>query len=170
MPNTMTDDRGATAIIIAGAMVLIMGMLAIAIDIGFGQSERRVDQTGADAAALAGSLELVISDAANGLEASLDRVYAIVDENLGRTVPYSLWASCTDPDALFYTTLSDLGASNGSNCVSLSEDFNRYRVRVPDQVLSTNFAPVIGSGSVTVNAAAEAERNAQFGGGGDVPF
>ena len=164
------DDRGATALIIAGAMVLIMGVLAIAIDIGFGQAERRIDQTGADAAALAGSLELVISDAPDGLVAALDRVYEIVDTNLGRTVGYAMWAGCTDSDALFYTTLSDLGASNGSDCVSLSEDFNTFRVRVPDQALETYFSGVIGSNSITVNAAAEAERNAEFGGGGNVPF
>ena len=164
------DDRGATALVIAGSMVLIMGILAVAIDVGFGQAERRIDQTGADAAALAGSLELVISDEPDGLVAALDRVYEIVDTNLGRTVDYALWAGCSDANALFYTTLSDLGASNGSNCVSLSEDFNSFRVRIPDQVLDTYFAPVIGSNSVSVNAAAEAERNAEFGGGGNVPF
>jgi len=171
MPNTLKhDERGATALIIAGTMVLIMGILAVAIDIGFGQAERRIDQTGADAAALAGSLELVISEEADGLVAALDRVYAIVDTNLGRTVDYALWAGCTDTSALFYTTLSDLGASNGSDCVSLSEDFNTFRVRIPDQVLDTYFAGLVGSDSVSVNAAAEAQRNAEFGGGGNVPF
>ena len=164
------DDSGATALVIAGAMVLIMGILAVAVDIGFGQAERRIDQTGADAAALAGSLELVISDEPDGLVAALDRVYEIVDTNLGRTLDYALWAGCNDANALFYTTLSDLGASNGSNCVSLSEDFNTFRVRVPDQALDTYFAGVIGSDSISVHAAAEAERNAQFGGGGNVPF
>ncbi|MEX0863859.1 MAG: Tad domain-containing protein [Acidimicrobiia bacterium] len=157
-------------LIIAGAMVLLMGIIAIAVDIGFGQSERRIDQTGADAAALAGSLELVISDEANGLEASLDRVYEIVDTNLGRTVAYADWAACSDPDALYYSTLTDLGASNGSDCVSLSEDFNTLRVRLPYQAVDTYFAPVIGSDSINVSAAAEAERNAEFGGGGNVPF
>jgi hypothetical protein len=164
------EESGATALLIAGAMVLLMGLIAVAVDIGFGLAERRIDQTGVDAAALAGSLELVISDEADGLEAALNRVYGIVDENLNRSVPYSAWASCTDADELFYTSLTDLGASNGSDCVSLSEDFNTFRVRLPDQVLDTYFATVIGSDTVSVNAAAEAERNAEFGGGGDIPF
>lgn len=164
------EDSGATALLIAGAMVLIMGILAIAVDMGFGFSERRIDQTGADAAALAGSLELVISDEADGLEAALDRVYEIVDSNLGRAVGYPQWASCVDPNALFYTTLTDLGKSNGSDCVSLSEDFNTFRVRLPVQAVDTNFAPIIGSNSIDVSAAAQAERNAEFGGGGNVPF
>lgn len=168
--RSLRAERGATAIVIAMTMLVILGMLAIAVDIGFGFSERRIDQTGADAAALAGSLELVISDAANGLEASIDRVYAIVDSNLGRSVPYSDWQGCSDPDALFYTTLTDLGAANGSDCISLSEDFNTYRVRLPDQAVDTSFGAVIGADSVMVSAAAEAKRNAEFGGGGNVPF
>lgn len=166
----LRSEEGATAIVIAMTMLVILGMLAVAVDIGFGFNERRQDQTGADAAALAGSLELVISDAANGLEASIDRVYQIVDSNLDRTVPYADWQACTDPDALFYTTLSDLGASNGSDCISLSEDFNTYRVRLPRQAVDAKFGAVLGTDSIEVSAAAEAERNAQFGGGGNVPF
>ena len=148
MRKDLHSEEGSTAIVIAMTMLVILGMLAVAVDIGFGFSERRIDQTGADAAALAGSLELVISDAANGLEASIDRVYAIVDSNLGRTVPYADWQACTDPNALFYTTLTDLGASNGSDCISLSEDFNTYRVRLPNQAVDTSFGVVIGADSV----------------------
>lgn len=165
------DDSGATALLIAGAMVLLMGLMAIAVDIGFGQTERRADQTAADAAALAGSLELVISEEADGLEAAIERVYEIVNDNLGRTLDYgTTWEPCTDPTPLFYTTKTDLGAANGSDCISLSENFNTFRVRLPDQVLETYFASVIGSDSIATSGAAEAERNSEFGGGGNVPF
>lgn len=151
--------------------MLLMGLIAIAVDIGFGQAERRIDQTAADAAALAGSLELVISEEANGLEAAIDRVYEIVNSNLGRTVDYSTtWEPCTDSAPLFYRTKSDLGAANGSDCISLSENFNTFRVRLPDQVLETYFGSVIGSDSISTSGAAEAKRNAEFGGGGNVPF
>ena len=165
------SDRGATALMIAGAMVLIMGLLAIAIDMGFGFDERRADQTATDAAALAGSLELVISDEADGLAAAVDRVYEIVNANLGRTLDYATyWENCVDPNPLFYTTKTDLGSPMGSDCISLSENFNTFRVRLPEQILDTTFAPVIGSDTIRVSAAAEAERNAEFGGGGNVPF
>lgn len=171
LKGLLTEERGATALIIAGAMVLVMGVLAVAVDIGFGFAERRNDQTGADAAALAGSLELVISDQADGLQAAVDRVYEIVNDNIGRTLDYSAhWEFCTDPDALFYTTKTDLGAPQGSDCISLSENFNTFRVRLPDQVLETYFGGVIGSDTIAVSGAAEAERNAQFGGGGNIPF
>lgn len=169
MLRTRTE-WGATAIFVAATLTLLFGILAIAVDVGFGFNERRIDQTAADAAALAGSLELVISDQANGLEAAIDRVYAIVDANLDRTVSLADWQACTDPSALFYTTLSDLGAANGSDCISLSADFNVFRVRVPVQGVDANFAPVIGAETVDVSAAAEAARNAEFGGGGDIPF
>jgi hypothetical protein len=51
----------------------------------------------------------------------------------------------------------------------MSADFNTVRVRVPIQSSPTTFGRVIGFNSVDVSAAAEAERNTNWGGGGDFP-
>lgn len=165
-------ETGAAAVFIAVTMLVILGFLAIAVDLGFGFNERRVDQTSADSAALGGSLEMVITNQANPVQAAIDEVYALVNTNLGRTIPQADWTNCSDPNALFWRTLADsgmLGTTNGSDCISISTDFNTFRVRVPGQETETIFAIFIGSDSLTTSAAAEAERNTDWGGGGDFP-
>ena len=167
-----SGERGATAIVVALCLVLLCGMASLAVDLGFGFRERRFDQAGSDAAALGGSLEMVITNQINPVQAAIDEVYALVDQNLNRPVGLPAWDACTDPDALFWQTKSDaatLGTTGGSDCISLSEDFNTFRVRVPLQGVETTFAAVLGFNAIDVSAAAEAERNTQWGGGGDFP-
>lgn len=170
--GSRSRDRGATAIIIAICLLLLCGMAAIAVDLGFGFQERRFDQAGSDAAALGGSLEMVITNQANPVQAAVNKVYEMVNQNLARTVPPADWDTCTDPNALFWQTKSDsgiLGTTGGSDCISLSENFNTFRVRVPLQGVDTIFGAVIGFDEMDVSAAAEANRNTDWGGGGDFP-
>lgn len=165
-----SSERGATAVLIAGSMLLLMGMLAIAVDLGFGFNERRADQTSADASALGGSLEMVITNQSNPVQAAVDEVYARVEANLDRTIPQADWAGCTDPDALAFASDNPaFNVSNPSPCISFSTDYNTFRVRLPDQETETTFGRVIGFDSLTTTAAAEARRNTGWGGGGDFP-
>ncbi len=168
----MLNDRGAVAVIVALCLVLFCGMAALAVDLGFGYRERRFDQSGADSAALGGSLEMVITDQSNPVQAGLAQIYALVNQNLARTVPQAAWTACTDAGALTWRTKTHsavLGTTNGSDCVSLSADFNTLRVLVPVQQTPTIFGRVMGFNSIGVNAFAEAERNTNWGGGGDFP-
>ncbi len=77
------------------------------------------------------------------------------------------------PGALYWQTKTDgamLGTTDiGSDCISLSQDFNTFRVRVPLQGVDTTFGAAIGFNEIDVSAAAEAQRNTDWGGGGDFP-
>lgn len=53
MRERWSDERGQAVVIVALAVVLLLGALALAIDWGYGLVQRRVMQTSADAAALA---------------------------------------------------------------------------------------------------------------------
>ena len=167
--STTGDDRGAAAVFIASSLFLLAGFVALSIDIGAGTDERRQDQTGADSAALGGSLELVIySGGGNPVQSALQEIYSLVDDNLGRTVPPSAWDACIDSGALTYgfktnQAMFGLSGFNPSDCVSLSEDRNTLRVRVPNQNVDATFGQVIGFSSVAVSAAAEAGRNTDYG-------
>jgi hypothetical protein len=174
MKGPLSIDRGATAIIVAICLLLLCGMAALAVDLGFGFRERRFDQAAADAAALGASLEMVITNQANPVRAAVTNVYQLVDQNLApRTVPPPDWSACTDTGALFWQTKTDGAilqtADIGSDCISLSENFNTLRVRVPLQGVDTIFGAVLGFNEIDVTAAAEAERNTDWGGGGDFP-
>ena len=163
-------DNGASAVLVALVLVVLMGFSALAVDVGFGFVERRQDQTGSDASALGASLEMVITDQPNPIQAAVDHVYQMTDENLDRTVPLADWLACTDPDALFYTANDPLfNTTNASPCISFSSDFNTIRVKVPFQDVPTVFGKVLGADSIPVSAAAEAQRNIDWGGGGDFP-
>lgn len=53
-----SSERGASLILVAASMMFVLGVAALAIDIGHAQTERLRLQNAADAAALAGSFEI----------------------------------------------------------------------------------------------------------------
>ncbi|MGI9624204.1 MAG: pilus assembly protein TadG-related protein, partial [Acidimicrobiales bacterium] len=149
----MKQERGAIAIIIGVGMIMIVGFVAIAVDLGGAWAERRHVQSGADLAALAGAVEFANS---GGAQAAVNEVLASVDSNV-RPLSSSDWlpAGCTDSDALARTAAT-LGLTPASECISFNYDFSEIRVRVPPQTMDTSFAPVIGVDKITVGAAANA--------------
>jgi hypothetical protein len=54
----VTERRGAMLVFVAVSMVVLMGFLALTLDVGAGNRQRRIAQTAADAAALAGAAEI----------------------------------------------------------------------------------------------------------------
>jgi hypothetical protein len=50
--------RGAMLVFVAIAMVTLLGFLAMTLDVGSGNRQRRIEQTAADAAALGGAVEI----------------------------------------------------------------------------------------------------------------
>lgn len=152
-------ERGASAIVIALSLLVLMGFAALAIDYGLGVSERRLDQNTVDTAALAGGVELIIS---GDPQAMVDSIKSYVDNNLDRNVTNADWTACADPEALATTSDTIPGITDGSPCISLGESsdgvaFGRLRVRVPDQTTPTAFAKLLGVAGLTTDAAAEVE-------------
>lgn len=138
----MLKERGAVAVTVALCLVLFCGIAALAVDLGFGYRERRFDQSGADAAARGGSLEMVITNQSNPVRAGLQQIYTLVNQNLARIVPQAAWTACTDAGSVIWRTLShasQLGTTGiGNDCVSMSADFNTVRVLVPIQETPTS--------------------------------
>ena len=59
LPGKLAGERrGAMLVFVAVSMVLLMGFLALTLDVGAGNRQRRLAQTAADAAALAGAAEI----------------------------------------------------------------------------------------------------------------
>lgn len=56
--SMVRERRGAMLVFVAIAMVTLLGFLAMTLDVGAGNRQRRIAQTGADAAALAGAAEI----------------------------------------------------------------------------------------------------------------
>lgn len=133
---------------IALAMVLLMGVAAVAIDLGVGWNERRQDQTSSDLATVAGALSFADQDAI--VNEVLSTSLTNVDSTFSNAEWEALWTSCLDsdrPPGFLPITSSTLGVID---CISVNPSF--LRVRLPDQVVATSFGRVIGSDQLTTHA------------------
>ncbi len=155
-------------VLLALGMVVLMGFAGLVTDVGAGQNEHRQDQTAADAAALDGAQHLAITIGAPNDAAT--SAMATARLNLQRTYSdsawASIWSSCSDPDR-DGTKYPDV--SSVSPCISFGTGRTRIRVRLPDQVVQTTFARVLGITTLTTHAVAEAQLQPPTG-GGVLPF
>lgn len=172
-----SSDRGATAIIVAVSLLVLLGFAAIAIDLGLGFNERRQDQTGADLGVMAGSLQSL-----NGVNQIRDETLSFVRQNLDTTFTdgewETAWEGCTDPEST--TTYASLRftpvpsptawATPGGvlPCISTSP-FGYVRVNTPDQFVDTTFGKLLGLNQITTGADAIA-KIASRGRSGILPF
>lgn len=151
------DERGATAVLVAASMVLIMGMAALVVDYGLALSERRLDQNVADSAVLGGAIQTIqTANMANGVT----EVKRLVNANLGRTVTNAAWQACVDADKLTFMPEA------GNDCISWETNSGSvtFRVRVPKQDTETTFGKILGVNTLTTDAFAEATLEVNPGG------
>ena len=162
----ITDDDGAVAVIIALFMVMLLAFAALTVDLGRAWAERRQDQTAADAAAMAGAIEYVRSNPTDADVVALVQDY--VERNIGYPADDAGWSGCPAPTDGFQSLA-------GSNCVSIkqgdtSSSDTLLKVRIPDQVMETFFARLIGVDTIAVNASAIARIEEHLGVRGALPF
>lgn len=144
-------ERGASAIVIAMSMLLVLGIAAIAIDLGAGWNERRQDQTTADLAAVAGALSVdnqtsLVREALTVARVNLDTVYTDAEWE-------AMWEGCTDPGRTpdFFPLPAPASWGGGPlDCISLSPNF--VRLRVPEQETETSFGKLMGIDTLTTDA------------------
>lgn len=129
------DEEGATAVVVAILLVVLLGFSALAIDVGAMHAERRELQNGADAAALAVAQDCAAGDCDGG--------------------PYGdRWSTA---DAFADDNAGDLAAAIDD--VRIPGDLSGDTVTVEtssDPALALRFAPVLGFDEATVGAAATA--------------
>ena len=174
--GTGRNDSGATALLVALSMVVLMGFAAVAVDGGILFSDRRQQQSAADGGALAavqfakttlattncGALTGIDLAACRGAEEAID----VVDGTLpGRYALVGDWDTCVDAGKpAEYTQSSTL-----SDCISFTDNLQKARVLLPGTDVDTSFARVIGFNSVRVSAFAEANLDLNQS-GGVLPF
>jgi hypothetical protein len=152
-------DKGASAVLVAISALVLMGFTALAIDSGILFSDRRQQQSAADAGALAAvqfARTEMISECSGLSGASLaacrgaDEAIAVINGTLNGRYSEPDWAACTDPDALPFP-------SNRSPCITYSSSsLQEVRVRLPGTDVRTPFGGVIGISSARVGAFAHA--------------
>ncbi len=143
------NESGATAVLVAASMILIMGMAALVVDYGLALSERRLDQNVADSAVMGGA---VVTIQTANMATGVAEVKRLVNANLGRTVSDADWQACVDADKLSFLPEA------GNDCISWETGVSTlvFRVRVPKQATETTFGKILGVDSLSTDAFAEA--------------
>lgn len=159
-PNS---EKGASAILIASSMILLLGFAAIAVDAGAGMGQRRQNQTAADVAAMAGAVESL-----RGGTAVVSKVLEYAQKNIPGVPAGSwqaMWQACVDPAADRNTQAGDnfvalsppagwVVAQPANWCISFDSAKGLLRVRIPNQTTNAEFGRAIGTSSLTTKAAA----------------
>ncbi len=156
-------EGGAVAIVVALTAALLFVFGAFAVDLGAAYSERRVDQTSADAAALGGANAL--PDMGGSTNNALRDAGAFVEANLAPPESgwKAAWDACTDVKHLAIT-----GSTYGP-CVSVSSYGTRVRVVIPTREVKTTLARAMGIETISVSAFAEAQIEFMYS-AGVLPF
>lgn len=168
------NEDGASAILVAASLLVLIGMAAIAVDLGAGFNTRRQDQTSADLAATTAAIEaanqtIAVTEALDVARKNLDAAYSNAEWQ-------TIWENCTDPDRPtgFYAVPNVFptpGTAN-LNCISIDPAGDmglEFRVRIPDQFTATSFGAGIGLDNLTTSAVAHSQL--VFSAKGDVlPF
>ena len=150
------DESGQTLVLAAVCMVVLIAILGLSIDAGVLRYQKRLMQNAADAAALAGALELVACGSTANCEAMQTAAQDALTENglPGSTV---LTNCATNSNTKLTITV------NNPPC-ALSGDPNKgsnnYVEVVVSQPVATVFAKIFGVNTVPIAARAESTRSA----------
>lgn len=178
--HQMSSEGGTVLIVVAGSLIMLMGIAAIAVDLGVGFNERRQDQTAADTAAMSGAVEFALGSHQDDI---VSETLALARSNLDTTYSnadwQAMWETCTDPGrvnfdlgngstATFQPVDSPWTAGTKLDCISTGSSY--IRVRIPDQAITTTFGRVVGVDKIETNAAAVAHLNSEDDYMGLLPF
>jgi len=157
------QDSGASALLVAISLLVLMGFTGLAIDGGILFNDRRQQQAAADGGSLAAvqfaktgtptvqctALTGTTRAACRGAEEAIDVVEGTLP---GRYALVGDWDTCVDTNKPAEYTI----ASSLSDCISFTTNFQSARVALPGTDVDTSFARVIGISTVHVAAFAEA--------------
>ena len=151
----LKDESGSAAVMVAVSLVAIFGMMGLAIDVGQLRLTKQRLQMTADAAALAGALELnYCSGTANCSALKTAAQYALTENNFAGS---TLLANC----ATSSTTALTVTVNNGPCALGAANPHNgntNYVEVVVSQPQPTYFAGILGINSVLIKTRAEASR------------
>ncbi|MDX1450155.1 MAG: pilus assembly protein TadG-related protein [Acidimicrobiia bacterium] len=164
------NEHGVSGILVAGSLMLLIGLAAVAVDLGAAYNERRGDQTAVDIGALAGAQSII-----NGTDAMVTDSLSYIRQNLATTYTntewQTAWQGCTDPGRpAGYVQLRKPSAWGGGTlpCMSFHPS-GLFRVKIPDQIVDTSFGRALGVNSIATRAEATV-RVRNRGIGGILPF
>jgi hypothetical protein len=154
--STERSEYGATAVLVAGSLLLIMGVAAISIDWSSATNQRRQDQTAADLGSIAAVQFASGSTKANAVATGAQAAMDIVEQTL--SLGSLDWSSC-DPNPI-----TGVGAISYNSCISYTNNLRKARVIIPPIDVAAPFGSVLGLGSISTSAESTAGAETNIGG------
>jgi Flp pilus assembly protein TadG len=158
----LSGDEGASALLIALCMVLLLGFAAVAVDAtGLGFNDRRQDQSAADVGALAAVQFAVVDDLGNGCTGTnidiarcngaseaIEVANATLDDPT--LADWSDSTKCGSPPSGF------TAVTGVSPCVAFDSNLQRAWVRIPTITNDTSLGGAVGLNTISTSADAVA--------------
>jgi Flp pilus assembly protein TadG len=151
----LKDESGSAAVMVAVSLIVIFGMMGLAIDVGQLRLTKQRLQMTADAAALAGALELTYCNGTANCSALTAAAQNALTEN--SFTGSALLLNC----AASSTTVLTVTVNNGPCALGAADPHNgnaKYVEVVVSQPQPTYFAGMLGINSVLIKTRAEAGR------------
>lgn len=143
-------ERGSVIVLVALLMTGLIGMCAIVVDLANNTQQRRQAQSSADSAALAAAQDLPDASAV------VATVKSYAQRNMG--IATSAWVGCRDTvDGVDRSLPVRPDSANDNRCITIDAAYSRVRVNLPNVVVPTSFAKVLGVQKTFVRASATAE-------------
>lgn len=158
-----SSERGASAILVALSLLLLLGMAALTVDIGGAFDDRRQQQSAADVGSLAavqyantnlgssalcpGSLSLKQRSACLGAVEAM----SVIAGTMNSRFTAADWTACVDSGDGAYPF-----GSGVSDCISYTVNLRKVRVVLPTSQVSTAFGKIWGVNSIGISSTAEA--------------
>jgi hypothetical protein len=169
-------DKGASAVLIAFSMLLLLGILAIALDLSAAFNERNQDQNAGDNGVMAGAIEKAVGDPVD--QSIVTNALSIAQANLtaqfpgGSTDPdwIAMWRNCVDDGNPGWIPLPEPASWGSGTLDCISQTTSLLRVRVPDQLVDTSFGAALGVDTLSTHAVSIAKVNLTVDGPPVVPF
>ncbi|HKT11895.1 MAG TPA: pilus assembly protein TadG-related protein [Terriglobia bacterium] len=152
-----TNDRGVTLLVVAGGLVLMLGMCALSIDLVAGYLARVQCQRAADAAALAGARAFAANCTTTGCTAGSTAEMLASQNAISIAAQNSVMGLAPDSTTISTTFdyTHDVLASGGSGEPQITVTV--YRDSLHNNPMPTFFAKIFGITSMDVSASATAE-------------
>ena len=162
--RSRVEDHGASAVLLAFALFLLLSVLAVALDISSAFNERNQNQNAGDNGVMAGALEKAVGTPNDQL--IVTNALAIAQANLTAQFPggandpawIAMWRNCVDSGNPGWIPLAEPAAWGGGGSLDcVSQTTSLLRIRVPDQLVETTFGKVLGADALVTNAVAIAK-------------
>lgn len=174
----LRSERGATAVFVASSLLLLMGVTAVALDVGAAFNERNQNQNAGDNGVMAGAMDKAdrLTDQ-DIVTSALTYVFPNLTADFpgGLTDPawIAMWRGCVDagnPGWLPLPEPASWGGAAGATLDCVSQTTSLLRVRIPNQLVDTTFGKVLGPDAISTTAVSIAKTVLQQTAPPVVPF